>query len=946
MTQEQQDCQKPRFFHDDDEKAVIDAPEPEVRKLFVEEESDKEISIKDDDESERLRFYRLLKEIAGTDSLPVKDLYSYWHKYGKLENGLAIATNKYFEEKEIRERRAKKDDIVVINISDSDEDSDLSVLPSRITPTFSSKRSSSQAEILEDEGEEKSKRSDTWSKYIGSIHSIGMATRPTVKPVAVGSRLGFKKAVPKETHFSKSSQGSSCSHLIRLIDISQNRELGRVPEELARILNPLLEYREVIQFETFLLNNDGKRLSVGDDLYIRVDCYLTSNAFHLVDNKNVVNNLFGRNRTMDFKQLHRAESIMGLFDAINIQPVYGDTEHETISDSVQDTNFANSQFQEEALNINQLKRFYRITQSADSLQRLPETSPDESLFKINLRRYQKQSLSWMLKREYEYTHLSKEALDISIDGNSMNPLWKRFKWPSKSNNERNVGPAGEYFYANLYTGEFSIEKPVIKTMINGGFLADEMGLGKTISTLALICTADHDKEYKNDLETARGLSISDLSAKPGTDLISQNPLELLKSQSKISSYAYRTTLIIVPMSLLNQWQSEFEKANNDPKKRCEIYYGNNIKNFKSYLLGQNPPSVIITTYGIVQSEYGRSADNGIFSVSFFRIILDEGHTIRNRSTRTSKAVIALQGSRKWILTGTPIINRLDDLFSQVQFLNLEPWSHINYWKRFVTVPFEKGKYDQSFDVINAVLEPVLLRRTKNMKDVDGQPLVSLPPKEVLIEKLQLSPTEKRVYQSLLKDAENSVKEGLEKGDLLKNYTNILVHILRLRQVCCHLTLLKKKPTDDDDLHNLEDDQIEDVTINLTQTDEPPSQLSQKKLAGFTHAFRDIYDSSNETQSFECAICTTESIKPLSVISVTECLHTFCESCLIEYMDFQRNKSLPINCPYCREPIKEESIMKLKEPVDTVNGYELTSFGAQYQSSKEKASFIEASQKNS
>lgn len=963
MTQEQK-MEKPRFFKDEEEpilpgKDDQEDQEGQSRSLFVQDE--------DDEDDEKERFCSCLQDLVGENSVSASQLLSLWQKYGRVENGISIAANKYFEEMEASERSKNNDGSgdsvpIVIDLSDEDDDGDdeLSVVSS--SQVVSSKRTSSQAGFYSSEKDARMKE-DTqaeWVRYVGTIYTTGFATRPTVKPVPVGSHLGFKKTVPKTLPLvSKSSSSQHCSHLVRLMDLAQNRELGRIPEEIARIVYPLLDYRSEIRLEPYLLDNNGKRFSVGDDIYIRIECYLTSNIFTKAEEGAASIRSSLSNRTMDMSQLHRSEAIMALFDAINIKPVYGDTSKREIEsietqpkelpDSESDgSGFSATQFQEEAMNINQLKSFYRITQSADSLQKLPETTPDDTVFNFRLRRYQKQSLSWMLKREYEYKHLSKEAAEMSIDGNSMNPLWKKFSWPnnqiSKHNDHDDDDDEGEkFFYANLYTGEFSTVKPVIKAMVNGGILADEMGLGKTISALALICTASYDEEFSIKLATTKSLSIKDMATKEASPtFFSQQTGKLSLSQQKNGNYAYKTTLIIVPMSLLNQWQTEFEKANNDSSKRCEIYYGSNIKDIKSYVLGPNPPSVIITTYGVIQSEYGRGRDSSnIFDVVFFRIILDEGHTIRNRMTRTSKAVIALRSSRKWILTGTPIINRLNDLFSLVQFLNLEPWSHINYWNRYISVPFEKGKYEQAFDVINAVLEPVLLRRTKNMKDIDGEPLVSLPPKEVVVEKFDLSPVENRVYQSLLKDAENSVKEGLAKGDLLKNYTNILVHILRLRQVCCHLDLVKEAPkeeNDEGDLEKLDETSTPNITAMLALEKDSTSnkRMSSEKLTRLNNAFRENHKATTSAPDFECAICTTESIQPISAISVTECLHTFCEQCLAEYIDFQHNKKLPINCPYCREPISDTSILKLSEPIDTKKGYELVPFESHFQSTKIKA----------
>lgn len=108
-----------------------------------------------------------------------------------------------------------------------------------------------------------------------------------------------------------------------------------------------------------------------------------------------------------------------------------------------------------------------------------------------------------------------------------------------------------------------------------------------------------------------------------------------------------------------------------------------------------------------------------------------------------------------ILTeGTPIVNKLEDLFSLVHFLGVEPWSLYSYWRTFITVPFESKDFLRALDVVQTILEPLVLRRTKDMKDSEGiatkfptdigNPIVSLPEKVVTKEYLEMSPTEREV----------------------------------------------------------------------------------------------------------------------------------------------------------------------------------------------------------
>ena len=377
---------------------------------------------------------------------------------------------------------------------------------------------------------------------------------------------------------------------------------------------------------------------------------------------------------------------------------------------------------------------YKAAQSSESLKNLPETEPSRDIFKLELRNYQKQGLTWMLRREQEFAKTASDKGASETDANVINPLWKQFKWPTdmswaaqKTQNDHLNLEDDIFFYANLHSGEFSLTKPVLKTMIKGGILSDEMGLGKTIAAYSLILSCPCDSDIDRTPYDVESTDIPD-------DVSSTFKTS---SQNNKKPYASKTTLIVVPMSLLTQWSNEFMKANNSPDMYHEVYYGGNVSSLKTLLTKtKNPPTVVLTTYGIVQNEWtkhfkGRMIDedvtvsSGLFSVNFYRIVIDEGHNIRNRMTVTSKAVMDLQAKCKWVLTGTPIINRLDDLYSLVKFLELDPWRQINYWKTFVSTPFENKNYKQAFDVVNAILEPVLLRRTKQMKDKDGKPLVCL-----------------------------------------------------------------------------------------------------------------------------------------------------------------------------------------------------------------------------
>lgn len=113
----------------------------------------------------------------------------------------------------------------------------------------------------------------------------------------------------------------------------------------------------------------------------------------------------------------------------------------------------------------------------------------------------------------------------------------------------------------------------------------------------------------------------------------------------------------------------------------------------------------------------------------------------------AKACYALSSTNRWAVTGTPIVNRLDDLFSLVHFLRIHPWSQASFWRAFITDPFEK-KDPRAIQAVQTVLEPILLRRTKDMKDENGESIVKLPPKNIETVYVDFSSEEKKIYAAL------------------------------------------------------------------------------------------------------------------------------------------------------------------------------------------------------
>ena len=434
-----------------------------------------------------------------------------------------------------------------------------------------------------------------------------------------------------------------------------------------------------------------------------------------------------------------------------------------------------------------------------------------------------------------------------------------------------------------------------------------MGLGKTIEMLSLM----HSHRSEVSLQASER-SLSSVANLP----------RLPKNSSSVEA-APCTTLVVAPMSLLAQWESEAAKATKAGTLKIMVYYGSdkaaNLQNLCCEANAASAPNLIITSYGVVLSEFNqvaarggdRGSHGGLFSLDFFRIILDEAHFIKNRQSKTAKACYELTSQHRWVLTGTPIVNRLEDLFSLVHFLRVEPWSNFSFWKTFITVPFESKDFIRALDVVQTVLEPLVMRRTKDMKTPDGQALVPLPPRTIEIEELELSKQEREVYDYIFTRAKRTFNATMEAGTLLKSYTTIFAQILRLRQSCCHPVLTRNKAiaaeeeeaaAASDVANGLADDMdLQELIERFTSDSDSGEQDIANKFGA--HVLQEIQSQSNN----ECPICSEE---PMIEPAVTGCWHSACKKCLLDYIEHQKEKhTLPL-CFNCREPINQRDIFEI------------------------------------
>ncbi|WOO85037.1 Helicase-like transcription factor CHR27 [Vanrija pseudolonga] len=183
-------------------------------------------------------------------------------------------------------------------------------------------------------------------------------------------------------------------------------------------------------------------------------------------------------------------------------------------------------------------------------------------------------------------------------------------------------------------------------------------------------------------------------------------------------------------------------------------------------------------------------------IDWFRVVLDEAHSIKSSATVACKASCFLEADRRIALTGTPIQNRIEDVWALFKFLRLAPVDDKEVFNKYIISPCKTGD-PVGIARLQLIMRACTLRRTKDSTADNGAKILNLPPRKEVQLWLDLREDERKIYDARLEEVKQEVHEMQAKKELTKNYAHVLQHLLRLRQTCNHTDLPSSGAVEED-----------------------------------------------------------------------------------------------------------------------------------------------------
>ncbi len=288
-----------------------------------------------------------------------------------------------------------------------------------------------------------------------------------------------------------------------------------------------------------------------------------------------------------------------------------------------------------------------------------------------------------------------------------------------------------------------------------GCLADDMGLGKSVQVIARL--VQEKDEEKSRLEITSNKSISQKKGKKGD--LNQDKNGLLP------------TLLIAPTSVVGNWQKEIAKF--APHLQAMVHHGSDrITQSADFQAAAKQHDVVITSFTLARKD-----EKLLNSVEWQRLVLDEAQNIKNPKAAQTKAILKIQAKHRLALTGTPVENRLLDLWSIFNFLNPGYLGKEAQFRKSFEVPIQKDNDRIKSSTLKKLVEPLILRRVKTDQSI----INDLPDK--VDQKLYTNLTKEQasLYEAVVKDVEKQLDEaeGIQRKGL------ILSTLMKLKQICNH-----------------------------------------------------------------------------------------------------------------------------------------------------------------
>ncbi|CAN1193201.1 DNA repair protein RAD5A [Linum perenne] len=730
--------------------------------------------------------------------------------------------------------------------------------------------------------------SEWW--YLGDGVVAGLSTSKGRK-VKAGEEVMFTFPVNRKSKSSAAkgfgkgrSVTAACSEIVRFSTVNGG-EIGRIPNEWGRCLLPLVRDKKV-KIEGHC-KSAPEILGIMDTIELSVSVYINSAMFRKFQQTSLKAGSNPSEETV-VHPLPNLFRLLGLtpFKKAALTPadlytrkrpllskdssgVHASLVHaRKLKNHLRDDNDSED---EEFISEADLDQIVGVGQSNE----LTEMDPPSTL-QCELRSYQKQALHWMMELE------KGQCMDEAAT--TLHPCWEAY---------HTVDKRGLVIYLNAFSGDATVDFPSTVQMARGGILADAMGLGKTIMTIALLLTHSEKSESSSSKSLNLSSEVGAVCDASNQSLSPPNGTQHSGLQAKQrKALSCGGNLIICPMTLLGQWKAEIETHSDPGSLSLYTHYGQSrAKDAK--MLAQY--DVVITTYGVLASEFSTESvveNGGLYSVHWSRVVLDEAHTIKSSKSRISLAAAGLIADRRWCLTGTPIQNKLEDLYSLLRFLKVEPWENWAWWNKLIQKPYEEGD-ERGLKLVQSILKSIMLRRTKSSTDREGRPILDLPPADSQVIYCELTDTERDFYDALFKRSKVKFDQFVEQGRVLHNYASILELLLRLRQCCDHPFLVMSRGDTQEyaDMNKLAKRLLKGGQSVLQRRDQDVPSVAY---------IQEVVDELQKGEQGECPIC----LEAFEDAVLTPCAHRLCRECLLSSW---RNASSGL-CPVCRKTVTKQELI--------------------------------------